>query len=55
PYTHHGYVHLPGAKDPQLDICPQYVFNDFVHPTQEVHHCFATMLESFIAHHYSTE
>ncbi|MDJ4915455.1 hypothetical protein LED84_22160, partial [Salmonella enterica] len=24
-------------------------------PTQEVHHCFATMLESFIAHHYSTE
>ncbi|CAD01700.1 secreted effector J (pseudogene), partial [Salmonella enterica subsp. enterica serovar Typhi str. CT18] len=46
---------VPGAKDPQLDICPQYVFNDFVHPTQEVHHCFATMLESFIAHHYSTE
>ncbi|HHB9831340.1 TPA: hypothetical protein ACOR6U_004881, partial [Salmonella enterica] len=26
-----------------------------VHPTQEVHHCFAIMLESFIAHHYSTE
>ncbi|MEJ9006893.1 hypothetical protein V3C21_24920, partial [Salmonella enterica subsp. enterica serovar Paratyphi B] len=25
PYTHHGYVHVPGAKDPQLDICPQYV------------------------------
>ncbi|HFK4531657.1 TPA: hypothetical protein ACGZ3J_002636, partial [Salmonella enterica subsp. enterica serovar Idikan] len=24
-------------------------------PTQEVHHCFAIMLESFIAHHYSTE
>ncbi len=55
PYTHHGYVHVLGAKDPQLDICPQYVFNDFVHPTQEVHHCFAIMLESFIAHHYSTE
>ncbi|EAX8919546.1 SPI-2 type III secretion system effector SseJ, partial [Salmonella enterica] len=55
PYTHHGYVHVPGAKDPQLDICPQYVFNDLVHPTQEVHHCFAIMLESFIAHHYSTE
>lgn len=26
PYTHHGYVHVLGAKDPQLDICPQYVF-----------------------------
>ncbi len=35
PYTHHGYVHVPGAKDPQLDICPQYVFNDLVHPTRK--------------------
>ncbi len=35
PYTHHGYVHVPRAKDPQLDICPQYVFNDLVHPTRK--------------------
>ncbi|EAP1585599.1 type III secretion system effector [Salmonella enterica] len=55
PFTHHGYVHIPGTKDPRLDICPQYVFNDYVHPTQEVHHCFAIMLESFIVNHYSNE
>ncbi|EEL2496198.1 type III secretion system effector [Salmonella enterica] len=52
-YTHHGYVHIPGTKDPLLDICPRYIFNDYVHPTQEVHLCFATILENFIVNHYS--
>ncbi|WP_341459959.1 hypothetical protein, partial [Obesumbacterium proteus] len=30
------------------------IYNDHVHPTQEVHHCFATMLESFILNNYGT-
>lgn len=55
PFTHHGYIHIPGAKDPILDICPPYLFNDHVHPTQEVHLAFAMMLEHFIAKNYSTE
>ncbi|EJP2092670.1 type III secretion system effector, partial [Salmonella enterica] len=55
PYTHHGYIHIPGAHDPQLDICPPYMFNDYVHPTQEVHLSFALILENFIVNHYSNE
>ncbi|ECS5088413.1 pathogenicity island 2 effector protein SseJ, partial [Salmonella enterica subsp. arizonae serovar 18:z4,z23:-] len=47
------YVHIPGTKDPLLDICPRYIFNDCVHPTQEVHLCFATIIENFIVNHYS--
>ncbi|EDD1783251.1 pathogenicity island 2 effector protein SseJ, partial [Salmonella enterica] len=46
---------IPGAHDPQLDICPPYIFNDYVHPTQEVHLSFALMLENFIVNHYSNE
>ncbi|EDY0985347.1 type III secretion system effector [Salmonella enterica] len=55
PYTHHGYIHIPGVQDPLLDICPPYIFNDYVHPTQEVHLSFALMLENFIVNHYSNE
>ncbi|MFP1877694.1 SGNH/GDSL hydrolase family protein [Lonsdalea quercina] len=51
-YTKHGYVHIPGEKDPDLNISPQYLFNDDVHPTQEVHHAFASLLSHFIVHNY---
>lgn len=53
-YTEHGYIHRLDEKDPKLNIRPQYIYNDHVHPTQEVHHCFATMLESFILNNYGT-
>ena len=53
-YTEHGYIHRLDEKDPRLNIRPQYIYNDHVHPTQEVHHCFATMLESFILNNYGT-
>lgn len=52
-YTNHGYIHIPGTKDPQLNISPEYIFNDKVHPTQEVHHTFATILNHFIANNYA--
>ena len=52
-YTHHGYIHLPIEHNPALNISPEYLFNDGVHPTQEVHHAFATMLAHFISRHYS--
>jgi len=52
-YMHHGYIHLPIEHNPALNISPEYLFNDHVHPTQEVHHAFATMLAHFISHHYS--
>lgn len=51
-YIEHGYIHIPGEKDPELNISPQYLFNDNVHPTQEVHHAFASLLSHFIVHNY---
>lgn len=52
-YTTHGYIHNPIADDPPLNIAPKHVFNDSVHPTQEVHLAFATILNNFIAKAYS--
>lgn len=52
PYTHHGYIHIPTTDDPVLNIAPAYLFNDSVHPTQEVHHSFASILANFIIKHY---
>lgn len=37
PYTDHGYIHIEG-KEPELNTHPEYLFNDKVHPTQEVHY-----------------
>lgn len=44
---HHGYIG-GGA----LDIMPNYVFNDSVHPTQEVHAIFAMKIQEFIANEF---
>ncbi|OON40714.1 hypothetical protein BTJ39_06425 [Izhakiella australiensis] len=40
-----GYIGGSG----QLDTAPQYMFNDNVHPTQEIHAAFAIKLYDFIA------
>ncbi|MFM1139708.1 type III secretion system effector [Yersinia mollaretii] len=53
PYTEHGYVHIEG-KEPELNTHPEYLFNDKVHPTQEVHYSFATILEDFIINNFGT-
>lgn len=42
---HQGYI---GGKKP-LDISPQYIFNDGVHPTQEFHAIFAIKIHEFIS------
>jgi len=52
-YTTHGYIHNPLETDPALNISPEYLYNDGVHPTQEVHHTFATILNNFIINNYS--
>lgn len=52
PYTELGYIHLEG-KEPKLNIHPEYLFNDKVHPTQEVHYSFAAILECFIINNFS--
>lgn len=52
-YIHHGYVHMPASRNPRLDIAPEYIYNDSVHPTQEVHYAFATLLNDFIIQHYA--
>lgn len=52
-YTTHGYIHIPTETDPALNISPEYLYNDGVHPTQEVHQTFATMLNNFIINKYS--
>lgn len=52
-YTTHGYIHMPMETDPALNISPEYIYNDGVHPTQEIHHTFATMLNNFIINNYS--
>ncbi|MCS3433745.1 SGNH/GDSL hydrolase family protein [Klebsiella sp. BIGb0407] len=52
-YTTHGYIHNPLETDPDLNISPEYLYNDGVHPTQEVHQTFATILNSFIVKNYS--
>lgn len=52
-YTTHGYIHIPMEVDPALNISPEYLYNDGVHPTQEVHHTFATILNNFIVNNYS--
>jgi len=53
-YTKHGYIHLPIEHDPELNIAPEYLYNDGVHPTQEVHHAFATLLTHFISENYAS-
>ncbi|WP_253384134.1 type III secretion system effector [unidentified bacterial endosymbiont] len=52
PYTEHGYIHLEG-KEPELNTHPEYLFNDKVHPTQEVHYSFAAILQRFIINNFS--
>ena len=52
-YTTHGYIHIPTETDPALNISPEYLYNDGVHPTQEVHQTFATILNNFIINNYS--
>lgn len=52
-YTTHGYIHIPTETDPALNISPEYLYNDGVHPTQEVHHTFATILNNFIVKSYA--
>lgn len=52
-YTTHGYIHIPTETDPALNISPEYLYNDGVHPTQEVHQTFATILNNFIMNNYS--
>jgi len=52
-YTTHGYIHIPMETDPLLNISPEYLYNDGVHPTQEVHQTFATILNNFIINNYS--
>lgn len=52
-YTTHGYIHVPTEHEPALNIGPQNIYNDGVHPTQEVHHAFATLLADFISQNYS--
>lgn len=42
---HQGYI---GGTKP-LDISPQYIFNDGVHPTQEFHAIFAIKIHEFIS------
>lgn len=54
-YTKHGYIHNPVGSDPELNIAPAYLYNDGVHPTQEVHHAFATLLTNFISHNYASQ
>ena len=51
-YIHHEYIHRPASGHPHLDIAPEYVYNDNVHPTQEIHYAFATLLNDFIIQHY---
>ena len=53
-YTKHGYIHMPIESGPELNIAPAYIYNDGVHPTQEVHHAFATLLTHFISQNYSS-
>lgn len=53
-YIEHSYIHIPGTRDPALNICPEYIYNDRVHPTQEVHHAFAVMLEHFIVNNWGS-
>jgi len=53
-YIEHGYIHIPGTQDPELNINPKYIYNDKVHPTQEVHHAFAIILNSFIRNNYAS-
>lgn len=45
---HHGYI---GGGS--LDISPEYIFNDSVHPTQEVHAIFAMKIQEFIAKEFN--
>ncbi len=52
-YTNHGYIHIPTETEPALNISPEYLYNDGVHPTQEVHQTFATILNNFIINNYS--
>ena len=52
-YTNHGYIHNLMETDPLLNISPDYLYNDGVHPTQEVHQTFATILNNFIINNYS--
>lgn len=52
-YTTHGYIHIPTKTDPELNISPEYIYNDSVHPTQEVHYAFATILNDFIVKSYA--
>lgn len=53
PFNEHGYIHIPGEQDPVINIDPEYIYNDMVHPTQEVHQCFATILGNFIINNFN--
>ena len=50
PFTN-GYI---GGKG-YMDIAPNFLFNDGVHPTQEVHSIISMMLHDFIAKEYQAK
>lgn len=52
-YSEHGYIHIPMKTDPAINILPEYLYNDGVHPTQEVHQTFAAILNNFIIDRYA--
>lgn len=51
-YDKQGYIHLFG-KHYGINIDPRYLFNDDVHPTQEVHWILALMTEDVIRRHFA--
>lgn len=53
PFNEHGYIHIPGERDPVINIAPGYIYNDMLHPTQEVHQCFAAILGNFIINNFN--
>jgi len=53
-YDTSNAFHLGYIGGGSLDISPEYIFNDSVHPTQEIHAIFAMKIQEFIANEFNT-
>lgn len=52
-YSQKGYIRMMGQQHQAMNIDPDYLFNDEVHPTQEVHFVLALNVSAFILQHFS--
>nr|WP_318383238.1 SGNH/GDSL hydrolase family protein [uncultured Enterobacter sp.] len=50
--TQHAFNQTSGLHADELNISPPYIFNDRVHPTQEVHAIFAAKIHEAIVKHF---